>query len=153
MKNEILDKIFHLYRGHIVTIIIFIVLCLVAVLISIGVIKFRLINSKVNRILLLSLVCLCSILLLSGQIIQLIPVHKDYKESSYIILEDATMTIVTESSGGLDRTNRVVVVDNDGNCYDFKLQSDYLLDNGHSYTGTIVYLKHSGYVIWYDINS
>ena len=152
MENEILYKIYHLYRSHIVTLIIFTLLCCVAVSISIGVIKFGLIKSKVNRVLLLSIVCLCSVLLLVAQIIQLVPVRLDYKESSYIILKDATMTVTTESSGGLDRINQVVVVDNDGKLYDLKLQSNYLFDSGNSYTGTIVYLKYSSFVIWYDID-
>ena len=59
------------------------------------------------------------------------------------------MTITTESSssGGFDRTNNVVVIDKDGNRYKLQAQMDYVLDYGNSYTGTIVYLEHSGFVI------
>ena len=65
------------------------------------------------------------------------------------------MTITTEpsSSGGLDRTNNVVVIDKDGNRYNLQIRSDYVLKYGNSYTGTIVYLEHSGFVIWYNIDS
>ena len=155
MENEILDNIYHLYRGHIVDLIIAIILCCVAILIAIGVIKFELLNTKIKCILLLLGACLCSILLIGMQIIELLPARADYKESSYIILENATMTIATESSsssGGLDRTNDVVVIDKDGNRYNLQIENYYVRDYG-SYTGTIVYLEHSGFVIWYNIDS
>ncbi len=156
MENEILDNIYHFYRSHIVNLIIYSILCCVAVLIAIGVIKFEVLNTKAKRILLLLVMCLCSILLIGMQIIELLPARADYKESSYIILENATMTITTESSsaaGGFDRTNNVVVIDKDGNRYKLQAQMDYVLDYGNSYTGTIVYLEHSGFVIWYNIDS
>ena len=65
------------------------------------------------------------------------------------------MTITTESSssGGFDRTNNVVVIDKDGNRYKLQAQMDYVLNYGNSFTGTIVYLEHSGFVIWYNIDS
>ena len=157
MENEILDNIYHLYRLYIINLIIYSILCCVAVLIAIGVIKFEVLNTKAKRILLLLVMCLCSILLLGMQIIiDLLPIRADYKESSYIILENATMTIVAESSssssGGLGRTNDVVVIDKDGNRYNLQIENYYVRDYG-SYTGTIVYLEHSGFVIWYNIDS
>lgn len=154
MKNEILDNIYHLYRLYIINLIIYSILCCVAVLIAIGVIKFEVLNTKAKRILLLLVMCLCSILLLGMQIIiDLLPIRADYKESSYIILENATMTIAAESSsGGLGRTNDVVVIDKDGNRYNLQIENYYVRDYG-SYTGTIVYLEHSGFVIWYNIDS
>ena len=65
------------------------------------------------------------------------------------------MTITTESSssGGFDRTNNVVVIDKDGNRYKLQAQMDYVLNYCNSYTGTIVYLEHSGFVIWHNIDS
>ena len=156
MENEILDNIYHLYRFYIINLIIYSILCCVAVLIAIGVIKFEVLNTKAKRILLLLVMCLCSILLLGMHIIELLPIRADYKESSYIILENATMTITTESSssaGSLARTNDVVVIDKDGNRYNLQIESDYVLKYGNSYTGTIVYLEHSGFVIWYNIDS
>lgn len=156
MENEILDNIYHLYRLYIINLIIYSILCCVAVLIAIGVIKFEVLNTKAKRILLLLVMCLCSILLLGMQIIiDLLPIRADYKESSYIILENATMTIAAESSsssGGLGRTNDVVVIDKDGNRYNLQIENYYVRDYG-SYTGTIVYLEHSGFVIWYNIDS
>ncbi len=151
MENEIIDNIYHLYRSHIVTLILYILLCCAAVLIVIGVIKFKLIKSKVCRVLLLIVACVCAVLLPTIQIVQSAPVRADYRESSYILLEHATMTVTSASSGGLDRINDVVVTDREGNHYDLKLPTDYKLDYGNSYTGTIAYLKHSGFVVWYEI--
>ena len=152
MENEILDNIYHLYRGHIVDLIIAIILCCVAVLIAIGVIKFELLNTKIKCILLLLGACLCSILLIGMHIIELLPIRTDYKESSYIILENATMTVTGDLSSGLNRIHEVVVMDKDGNRYNLQIESSYVRDYG-SYTGTIVYLEHSGFVIWYNIDS
>ena len=147
MENEILDNIYHLYRLYIINLIIYSILCCVAVLIAIGVIKFELLNTKIKCILLLLGACLCSILLIGMQIIELLPVRADYKESSYIILENATMTVTGDLSSGLNRIHEVVVMDKDGNRYKLQAQMDYVLDYGNSYTGTIVYLEHSGFVI------
>ena len=152
MEKEIMDNIDHLYRGHILTLILFLFLGLVAVLIAVGAIRFGLIKPGVPRILLMSAVGLCFVFLLIIPTVELLPVRADYKESSYIVLEHATMTVTSESSGGLDRINHVIVTDKDGNRYHLKLQSDYRLGKGDSYTGTIAYLKHSDFVIWYDMD-
>ena len=152
MEKEIMNNIFHLYRSHIVTLVLFFLLGGVCAFVSIGVIKFGLIKSIMQRILLLIAVLICSIILLVGQILQVIPIYTDYKKSSYIVLPNATMTIITDSSGTIDRTNQVIVVDSNANHYDLKLQSDFEFDRGQSYTGTIVYLEHSRFVIWYSFD-
>ena len=82
----------------------------------------------------------------------MIPIRKDYKETSYVILQNATMTIITDATGVIDFTNQVAVVDSDMNNYNFKIQTEFNLDRGESYVGTIVFLKHSGFVIWYALN-
>ena len=82
MEKEIIDKIYHLYRSHIVTLIIFVLLCCVGILISVGVMKFDLLKSKTKRILLFSTVLLCSVLLPVLQLFQMSPICADYQESS-----------------------------------------------------------------------
>ena len=152
MEKEILSNINHLYKSHIVTAIIFLLLGCIAVFISIGVIKFELLKSTIGRIALLILVVVCSIALLTTQIILTVPIYRDREETSYVILENATMTIVTDSTGVIDRTNQVVVVDEKGNLYNFKMQNDLQLTKDYKYSGTIVYLKHSNYVVWYSFD-
>ena len=152
MEKEIINNIYHLYRNHIVTLVIFVLLGCVAILMSIWAIKAGVMKKNAHQILLLTIVILCSITLPIIQIIQMIPIRKDYKETSYVILQNATLTIITDATGVIDFTNQVTVVDSDKNNYNFKIQSDFNLDRGESYVGTIVYLKHSGFVIWYSLN-
>lgn len=151
MENEIISNIHHLYRSHIVTLILYLVVGGLAVLVSVGVVKYKLL-SPTNRILLLIFMIIGLIVLLAIQIKLIIPIYTDYKESSYVILENATMTLTTDASGTLDYTNQVFVTDETGNHYHLIIQQDRNLNRGQQYTGIIVYLKHSNYVIWYSFN-
>ena len=151
MEKEILNNIYRLYRGRIVELILFVLLSGVTVLVTIGAIKLELIESKVQRILLL-IICAGTIALPVIEFsTETTLIRADYKESSYIVLENATMTVTTdtETSGVLRRVNHVIVIDNDGKCYDLMVDHNNLISRGDKYTGTIVYLKHSNYVIWF----
>jgi hypothetical protein len=85
------------------------------------------------------------------ELITISPVYKDYKEQSYIIIEDAKVMIKDHSSGGLDSTNNVVVYDGDNEIV-LKMQTDYSLNVWFEYTGKVAYLKHSNYLIWYEFD-
>lgn len=151
MEQEILNNIYHLYRGRIINLILYMLFGGFAVLVTIGAIKLEVIESKVRRILLLIAICACAITLPVIEFsTETAPVRADYKESSYIVLENATMTVTTATENFLlRRVNHVSVIDNDGKCYDLMVDSNDLISRGDKYTGTIVYLKHSNYVIWF----
>ena len=150
MEQEILNNIYHLYRGRIINLILYMLFGGFAVLVTIGAIKLEWIESKVERILML-IICAAVIALPVMEFsTETAPVRADYKESSYIVLENATMTVTTRTvDSGLRRVNHVSVIDNDGKCYDLMVDSNNLISRGDKYTGTIVYLKHSNYVIWF----
>lgn len=150
MEQEILNNIYRLYRGRIMDLILYVLFSGVTVLVIIGAIKWELIESKVERILML-IICASTIALPVMEFsTETAPVRADYKESSYIVLENATMTVTTDTvTSGLRRVNHVIVIDNDGKCYDLMVDHNNLISRGDKYTGTIVYLKHSNYVIWF----
>ena len=150
MEQEILNNIYRLYRGRIMDLILYVLFSGVTVLVIIGAIKWELIESKVERILML-IICASTIALPVMEFsTETAPVRADYKESSYIVLENATMTVTTRTvDSGLRRVNHVSVIDNDGKCYNLMVDSNDLISRGDKYTGTIVYLKHSNYVIWF----
>ena len=150
MEQEILNNIYRLYRGRIMDLILYVLFSGVTVLVIIGAIKWELIESKVQRILLL-IICAGTIALPVIEFsTETTLIRADYKESSYIVLENATMTVTTDTvTSGLQRINHVSVIDNDGKCYDLMIDSNILISRGDKYTGTIVYLKHSNYVIWF----
>lgn len=75
--------------------------------------------------------------------------HKDYKELSYVVLDDATLTVTANSSGFMNQ-NSEAVVKVDGTEISLVMETDINLDVGKEYKGTVAYLEHSGYVIWYD---
>lgn len=150
MEQEILNNIYRLYRGRIMDLILYVLLSGFTVLVIIGAIKLEWIESKVERILML-IICAAAIALPVMEFsTETAPVRADYKESSYIVLENATMTVTTATENFLlRRVNHVSVIDNDGKCYDLMIDSNNLISCGDKYTGTIVYLKHSNYVIWF----
>lgn len=159
MESEILGNIYLLYRNHVIVLIIYAVFCCLGTAVAVGVVKFRLLDTKVKCIAVLLTICIGDVVLLGWRIKELIPVCADYKESSYVILEDATVTVSDKQSysgisllNSFNATHKVVAVDGEGNSYDLIiLQSRCDLDFDHGYTGTLVYLKHSGQVVWYDV--
>lgn len=90
----------------------------------------------------------CAVLLIVFQMKDIIPVYKDYKNSSYVIVQNATVTIKGDSSGVLDYTSTVFVKTANEE-YKLKMQTDILLDTDTEYVGTVAFLPNSKYLIWY----
>lgn len=151
MESAIVENIEKLYRGHIITAILYLFLIVAVFLVTVGVIKFKLLDSRWKNTLLISIVAVASVCLIVVELITISPVYKDYKEQSYIIIEDAKVMIKDHSSGGLDSTNNVVVYDGDNEIV-LKMQTDYSLNVWFEYTGKVAYLKHSNYLIWYEFD-
>ena len=151
MENQIIENIENLYKSQIITAILYFALIVIVSLVVAGVIKFKLLNTKWKNTLLISFVAVASICLLTLQIITIYPIYKDYKQQAYIVIEDAKVTIKDGSTGGIDRTNRVIVCDGEKEIK-LKMQTDYALDTKVEYKGKIAYLKYSNYLIWYDLD-
>lgn len=150
MTNQILyDSIYHLYRSHIVDLCICLALIIAGVLVTVGVIKFQLLNTFKKQILLVFVVAVCSVGLILLQAVPLYRLHKDYEEQSYIVLDDAALTVTVNSRGFLNKESEVVVKV-DGTEINLVMETDIKLDVGKEYKGTVAYLENSGYVIWYD---
>ena len=152
MEKYILNNIHQLYKSHIVTLILVLLLGCLTLLVVVGAIKFNLIKQLIWKFALLTATIVAVVAILLIQINSLIPVYKDYKELSYIVIEDASLTIKTEASGVIDRINTVIVDDGSGKTFELKMQSDLSLSWGCTYTGTIAYTINSGYVVWYSFN-
>ncbi len=151
MEAAIIENVEKLYRGHIVTAILYLFLIVATALVTVCVIRFKLLNSRWKNVLLISLVAVASVILIVVQLVTISPVYKDYKEQSYVIIEDAKVIIKDHSSGGLDSTNSVVVYDGDNEIV-LKMQTDYSLNVWFEYTGKVAYLKNSNYLIWYEFD-
>ena len=149
MDKEIIDSIYHLFRSRMVTTIIALILIIVVIIVVVGVVKFKIVKSLLHQVLLIVGVAVCSIGLLILQFFYLRPIYKDYVEQSYVLFDNAKLVLKTESSGTIDRENQVIVTDSEGTQYEFKIESDYSLEMGIEYIGTIAYTKHSNYVVWY----
>ena len=151
MEQNILNNIEKLYRNNLSTTIIIIALVVAVIIVTIIVLKLKLIASISGRTIMAVSVIIGAVLLLVLQLNSFCSIHKDHRESSYIIVENATVLVMESSSfnGGLDYTNRVVV-ESHGIKYELKMESDRALSIGTEYTGKLAYLKHSNYLIWYD---
>ena len=149
MEKEIIDNIYHLYRSRIVTTIIVAMLAVVAIIVVVGVAKNKIVKSISHQAFLITAVMICSISLIIIQFYSILPIYKDYAEQSYVVLDNAKLVLKTEATGTIDRENQVIVTDSAGKQYEFKMNFDYDLSMGTDYTGTVVYLEHSNYVIWY----
>ena len=150
MENAIIENTARLLRSHCITALLFLCLIIAAVLVTVGVFRFKLIRSKAHRAVLSVMVAICSVGLILLQGFTIIPVYKDYTEQSYIVAEDAVLVVKDGSAGIVDHTNRVTLFVG-AEELELKIQTDYSLDTEREYRGTVSYLKHSGYVIWYSV--
>ena len=151
MEKEIVEKIDALYRGHWGTAILFSVLIVVTVLVTVGVIKYKLFNAKWKNVALIALVALVSAGLIISQIVAIVPVYRDRCEESYTVIENARLIVKDGATGIPNRTNRVLLYDGEEEI-ELIMQTDYHLDTETEYTGRVAYLRHSNYLIGYDLD-
>ena len=155
MEECILSNIYHLYRYFVVILIAAILLGCVTLLVVVGVVKFNLIKPTIWKIVFAIGNVLAIAVLWLFQIHSLILAYKDYKESSYVVIEDVSVTILPSRSDGLASINTVLVDDGSGKTLELGMKSNYGLSigsTGSTYTGTIAYTVHSGYVVWYSFD-
>ena len=150
MKEQILENIYSLYKSHIVTAIILLALIVMTVIVTIGVIKLDLIKSSKGKFVLIATVIVCSVFLITSQLVTIVPIYKDYCDSSYIVVEDANVVIKGDSTGILDRLSTVSVRTRNGE-FELNIQTDLKLDVDTEYVGTVVFLKHSKYIVWHEL--
>lgn len=150
MKEQILENIYSLYKSHIVTAIILLALIVMTVIVTIGVIKLELVKSSKEKFVLIATVIVCSVFLITSQLVTIVPIYKDYCDSSYIVVEDANVVIKGDSTGVLDRLSTVSVRTRNGE-FELNIQTDLKLDVDTEYVGTVVFLKHSKYIVWHDL--
>ena len=149
MESEIIVNIEKLYNSFLFNAALIGALVLIVVLVTVGVIKFKLLNSKAKQIALFLLTAICSIGLMILQFVEISPVYTDYSKQSYVLIEDAKIVIKDGSSGGINSTNKVVVSYED-KVIELKMQTDYSLSTEVEHVGKIAYLEHSEYIVWYQ---
>ena len=97
-------------------------------------------------------VTILTVVLFILQMWEFIPAYKDYCESAYVVLENATVTIVRSryiKSGSMDKA---LVEDSKGQKYQLTIPTDPQLEAGETYTGMIAYLKHSKHLVYYSFD-
>lgn len=149
MREQILENILSLYKDHMVTAIVFLALIVLAIAVSVGVIKLGVLTTPKEKCLLISTVIVCSAILIISQIVTIMPIYKDYLDSSFVVIERATMVVKNDSNGVLDRSSTVYVTTQDKN-YELRMQTDLSLDVNAEYFGTVAFLKNSKYIVWYQ---
>lgn len=149
MEHIIFENAEKLLSGLMISAGLYFALIVLAVVITIGVIKFKLLKAKWQNIVLATCISVASIILIVVMVLTILPIYKDYSKQDYVVLEDVKVVVGESTSVGIDRITVVIVCDGEKQI-ELKMQSEILLDAGEEYTGTIAYLKNSEYLIWYD---
>ena len=149
MEHIIFENAEKLLSGLMISAGLYFALIVLAVVITIGVIKFKLLKAKWQNIVLATCISVASIILIVVMVLTLLPIYKDYSKQDYVVLEDVKVVVGESTSVGIDRITSVIVCDGEKQI-ELKMQSEIPLDAGEEYTGTIAYLKNSEYLIWYD---
>ena len=107
-------------------------------------------NSRICSILLVVLMCVCSLGLVLSETMTLIPIYHDYATKLYTTEVDAEIFILEGTPYLLDNSHDVWLICEDGN--DVKLKLDKKQYNTNSYyNGAIVYTQYSKRIVWCDI--
>ena len=149
MEHIIFENAEKLLSGLMISAGLYFALIVLAAVITIGVIKFKLLKAKWQNIVLATCISVASIILIVVMVLTILPIYKDYSKQDYVVLEDVKVVVGESTSVGIDRITVVIVCDGEKQI-ELKMQSEILLDAGEEYTGTIAYLKNSEYLIWYD---
>lgn len=149
MEHVIFENAEKLLSGLMISAGLYFALIVLAVVITIGVIKFKLPKAKWKNIVLATCISVASIILIVVMVLTILPIYKDYSKQDYVVLEDVKVVVGESTSVGIDRITVVIVCDGEKQI-ELKMQSEIALDAGEEYTGTIAYLKNSEYLIWYD---
>ena len=92
MENEIIVNIEKLYNSFLFNAALIGALVLIVVLVTVGVIKFKLLNSKVKQIALIFLTAICSISLMILQFVEISPVYTDHSKQSYVLIMGSSIS-------------------------------------------------------------
>lgn len=149
MEHIIFENAEKLLSGLMISAGLYFALIVLAVVITIGVIKFKLLKAKWQNIVLATCISVASIILIVVMVLTILPIYKDYSKQDYVVLEDVKVVVGESTSVGIDRITSVIVCDGEKQI-ELKMQSEIPLSAGEEYTGTIAYLKNSEYLIWYD---
>ena len=140
-------------KRQIIISVILIVICLIALIIGMLYFKSMYQKSKLKAIsvLILALGCFLTILFVRFNIIAMC--GKDYRDKSYIVLNDAECYIKYGNVGILENVH-TLSVKFDNKIKNLKVQErkDSLLDDG-KYSGLIVFSKYSKYVLYYELKT
>lgn len=126
-------------------------LCMIAILISVGVVVLIKEMTLWKRLAVLLIAAAAFVALSVAEIYAIRPIYLDYTEQSYVTVENATFLVQGEVTRQIIETNDVVV--------NYDGQTEYLkIENGFpkvsvdtELKGTIVYLKHSRFVVWCNV--
>lgn len=146
MEQHITKEIASLYRGHVVDTVLYLALILACALIVFGVLKHRLLDTRNKRIALISLTAVCSVVLITIQIVTGLPFYKDYSQNSYVVVEDGYLKLTASYDG---EYYDAYIIDGDEQ---IKVKTKNLsLNSSFTYEGVFAYTKHSKHLVWYDL--
>ncbi len=150
--EEISAAIAELLRSEIRTSIVYSLLIACCLIVCIFAVRGGLNISRFKAIILTLVVSACSLGIIVWRTISFIPVYHDYRDVSYVKEENVDVYIMEGTSSILGSTNEVVLVRQNGEKIKLKIVYDYKMSTSTNYTGTVVYMDNSKYIVWYDLS-
>lgn len=126
-------------------------LFIIMVLVSIGVLVLVKEMALWKRLTLLICSIAMFIVMSAIEIHTVSPIYLDYTEQSYLMVEDVTIEVQGGATGRIVKINDVILY-NDDYTDRLKIENGFLqLDTNTEFKGTIVYLNHSRFIVWCDV--
>ena len=138
------------YYSEVLILVLLVLLCIVAVIASFFCFKELVGKSRKKTLLIVLAACLCSAVLISIRVVAFLPVYKDYKNTSYIVEEDAQFYIIEGTNNPWEAKNEVLVTTSNGEEIKLTITNDHQFETDIALNGTVVYTKHSKHIVWYS---
>lgn len=138
------------YYSEVLILVLLVLLCIVAVIASVFCFKELVGNSRKKTLLIVLAACLCSAVLISIRVVAFLPVYKDYKNTSYIVEEDAQFYIIEGTNNPWEAKNEVLVTTSNGEEIKLTITNDHQFETDIALNGTVVYTKHSKHIVWFS---
>lgn len=124
---------------------------MIAILVSIGVVVLLKEKPLWKRLSVLSIAVAAFVVLSVAEVYAIRPIYLDYTEQSYVTVENATIVVQGDVFRQIIETNNVIL-SYDGRTEYLKIEDEFRkVSVDTELKGTIVYLKHSKFVVWYSV--
>ena len=150
-RKEIVQCIYDYFRVEICNYFLFVILALVALIVSNYAFKVYVNKVRWKAIVIVLSTSLCALVLIVLKTMEIIPVYGDYRNMSYTLEENCQIYIEEGMNNKLEQKNEVILLTENGHKVKLTITNDYVFETKKTFRATVVYTNKSKHIVWYGI--